>query len=181
MDNQNNISLFPCQLSELNLSCFGCCGRDFKSKKEVDKDLEKIKKNFDKIRFKSSFRMTVFRDRLNPDPDVLMKSGICSNVVKFDSGCIACPLHPKINSLIKKEEYRFPYKKNIDPRINYCDENYQCLTFKYYEKFSVEQKKIFILWVKNKGYDYYKYSKENGENKLILEFLNDNPQINISL
>lgn len=162
---------FPCQIEELGLSCFGCCGRSFKTKNEVDRDLNVISKSFNKIKYKSTFRMLNFRDRYSPDPDDVMPSGICSNIVKFDSGCIACPLHPLINKLVKKEEYKFPFKKNKDPRINYCDENYQCLTFKYYMNFSTKQKIEFVSWVKEKNYDYYSYSHENGENILIKKFM----------
>ena len=165
------IPIVPCQIKELNLSCFGCCGRDFKSREEVDRDLEKIKISFDNIKIKSGFRMLNFRDRFSPDPDDVMPSGICSNVVKFDSSCIACPLHPLINNLVSKKEYKLPFKKKKDARINYCDENYECLTFKYYKNFSLEERREFILWVKEKNYDYYSYSKENGEDKLILKFL----------
>lgn len=168
------VPVVPCQIKELNLSCFGCCGRDFKSREEVDRDLNIIKKSFDKVKPKSGFRMVSFRDRFSPDPDDVMDSGICSNVVKFDSGCIACPLHPLINKLVEKKEYKFPFKKNRDPRINYCDENYECLTFKYYKHFSFKQKKEFVSWVKSNNYDYYSYSKENGEDKLIIKFMEEN-------
>ncbi|MCH8520253.1 MAG: hypothetical protein LAT82_05870 [Nanoarchaeota archaeon] len=169
----------PCQIPELNISCYGCCGRDFKSKEEVQKDLKLNTQDFKSIQYPTQYKMLLFRDRLSPDPDIVTPSGLCSNVVEFNSGCTACPLHPLINTLIEKKKYNYPFNKKKhtsqqrDPRFGYCDVNYECATFKYYNHFSNKQKIEFVQWVKQKDYDNYTYSMKNGDNILIEEFMQE--------
>lgn len=175
----NNLPIVPCQISELGLSCYGCCGRDFKSKKEVEKDLEKNSYEFKKIKHPTKFKLLQFRDRLSDDPDIVQPSGLCSNVVQFNKTCTACPLHPLINKLIEKKKYNYPFNKKKhtsqtkDPRFGYCDINYECATFKYFKHFSDKQKREFVNWVKENNYNNYSYSMDNGDNILIEKFMKD--------
>ena len=176
--NTDSLPKVPCQIPQLNLSCYGCCGRDFKDKQSVEKDLEKNTKEFRAIqKHPTQFKLMQFRDRLSPNPDDVTQSGLCSNVVKFNSKCTACPLHPLINSIVEKEEYNFPFNKQKhssqkrDPRQTYCDINYECATYKHFKHFSPSQIKEFVQWVKKNNYDNYSYSMENGDDVLIHKFI----------
>ena len=173
----------PCQIPELGISCYGCCGRDFKSKEEVERDLKINSKDFKSIKHPTQYKMLLFRDRLSPDPDIVTPSGLCSNVVQFNSTCTACPLHPLINKLIEKKKYNFPFNKQKhssqqkDPRYGYCDVNYECATFKYYAQFNDTQRREFIEWIKKQKIDNYTYSMKNGDNILIEEFMRETKKI----
>lgn len=178
--NKQSLPKVPCQIPELNLSCYGCCGRDFKDKKSVEKDLKLNTKIFNSIKSKpTQYKLMQFRDRFSDNPDDVAPSGLCSNAVEFNSGCIACPLHPLINKIVEKKEYNFPFNKekhtssNKDPRYNYCDVNYECATFEYFKHFSKQQIEEFVKWVKEKKYDNYTYSMENGDDILIRKFMTD--------
>jgi len=169
-------NLYPCQLPFLNLSCFGCCGRKFKSEKEITKDINKNTKEFNKIKQKSILRLLQFRDRLSENPDELKPSGVCSNLVKFNSNCIACPLHPMIQKIVDKDKFLQPTKKDL--RINHCDINYECETLIFWKILTDEQKIEFIKWVTKQNYSHYKYSVENIEGVAIRKFF-DEKNINI--
>lgn len=161
---------FPCQILDGNkiLSCYGCCGRDWRSKEEILSDLAQNSQDFEKIKHKTQLRLLQFRDRLSENPDELTPSGLCSNLVKFNSGCIACPLHPKINEIVDKKEYRAPHKKDL--RINHCDIHYQCPTFDWWLEASDEEKENFVSWVLKQNYEAYEYSEENVFGKLLEKF-----------
>lgn len=163
--------IFPCQLKELNLSCWGCCGRDFKSKDEIEKDIKINTQDFKQIKIHSTLRYLQFRDRFSENPDDLTPSGICSNAVDFGKGCIACPLHPKINKLIDKSKVKLYTNKDL--RYNYCDINYECETLKAWFNMGNKEKENFILWAKNKKFNHYTYSIGNIEGTNIKEFKNN--------
>lgn len=162
---------FPCQLPHIKLSCFGCCGRNFKSKKEVLNDIKKNTKEFNLIKEKSILRLLQFRDRLSENPDELQKSGICSNLIEFENKCTACPLHPKINKIVDKKIFLYPTKKDL--RINHCDINYECETYIFWKTMTNEQKIKYIKWVEKQNYDNYTYSTENIEGVLIKKFFKE--------
>ncbi len=168
--NKKKQDLFPCQLQSIGLSCYGCCGRDWTNKKEIISDLKENTKEFNSIKFKHTLALLKFRDRLSENPDDLKSSGLCSNIVSFDKGCIACPLHPKINSLIKKKEYLYPNKK-LDLRINHCDVNYECITFKIWKKFTNTEKLKFVEFIKINKYKAFEYSQGNHNGDVINKFL----------
>jgi len=174
--NNNNIDinkLFPCQIPHLKLSCYGCCGRNFKSKEEVENDLKLNTSDFNKIKTPSTLRLLQFRDRLSDNPDIVTPSGLCSNLVDFKDNCIACPLHYKINEVVSKEKFLAIHKKDL--RINHCDVNYKCETFIFWELFNEQQKKDLINWLSTKDYDkdLYQYSMDNIDGKLIKKFMDD--------
>jgi len=154
-----NLSKFPCQILELNLSCFGCCRRDWKSKKLIFEDLNENTKEFNKIKQKSILRLLEFRDRLSENPDDLTNSGLCSNLIQFKNNIIACPLHPQIQKLIPKSIFLAPHKKDL--RVNHCDINYECETFKLWKKLSKTEKEKFIEFIKKEKQDPYSYSIKN--------------------
>lgn len=165
--------IMPCQIPELKLSCYGCCGRDFKSKEEILKDLKLNTLDFKKIKTPSTLRLLQFRDRLSENPDDLMPSGLCSNLVDFGGNCIACPLHYAINQVVLKEKFLAIHKKDL--RFNHCDVNYECETFIFWNLFTEKQKKEFIEWISNKHYDedLYLYSIENISGAVIKKFMDD--------
>lgn len=177
---KESLPIIPCQIPELKLSCYGCCGRDFKDKKSIKRDLKLNTEIFNRIKNKpTQYKMMGFRDRFSENPDDVTPSGLCSNAVEFNSGCIACPLHPLINKIVEKKEYNFPFNKSKhasklrDPRFNYCDVNYECTTYKYFKHFSKSQIQEFVKWVKENKYNNYTYSMENGDNILIHKFMKE--------
>ena len=169
--NVNNI--VPCQIKELKLSCYGCCGRDFKSKDAILKDLKLNTEDFKKIKTPSTFRLLQFRDRLSEDPDELTPSGLCSNLVDFGDNCIACPLHNRINEVVSKDKFLAIHKKDL--RYTHCDVNYECETYIFWNLFSEKQKNEFIIWLSDKGYekDLYLYSTLNLDGKIVREFMDE--------
>jgi hypothetical protein len=177
----------PCQIPELNLSCYGCCSPGLGSEKEVLRDvrentielneiLDKVYKNESKAEVsrileneKNNKKAPInFKERY--DNDQFPKSGVCFNLVQFSETCFACPLHNKINEIVPKNQFEGPKK---DLRVGHCDVNYECETFIYYKLMSDEQKKLFVKWVKEKGYNFHKYSIENIEGSLIKAFYNE--------
>lgn len=164
---------YPCQIEELKLSCYGCCGPEVESgtRKYIDLDLSINTEEFNNIikGEPTEKKLKQFRDRF--ENWEFGKSGLCMNLVRFDENCFACPLHNKINEIVPKEIYEGPKE---DLREKHCDVNYECETFIYYNLMSKEQKELFVKWVKDKKYDYYTYSKENITGKLIKEFYNSN-------
>lgn len=162
--------MLPCQISHLNLSCFGCCGRDFKSKKLVLEELKKNTLEFNNIKIKSTLRLLHFRDRFSSNPWAVTKSGLCSNIVEFENGIIACPLHPKINEVVSSKFFNLPNKK-LDLRIKHCGVDYQCDTFNQWLKMTDVDREKLVLWIEKQKFENYEYSVENGEDRLIKNFL----------
>ena len=164
-------NIYPCQLPFLNLSCYGCCGRNFKSKEEVEKDIKENTNEFNNIKQKSILRLLQFRDRLSENPDDLKPSGVCSNLVEFNKNCIACPLHPLIQKIVDKKTFLQPTKKDL--RINHCDINYECETLIFWKTLTDEQKLKFIKWTAKQNYNHYKYSVDNIEGIAIRKFFEE--------
>ena len=158
-----------CQLPEIKLSCYGCCGRAFKSKEDVEKDIDDNSRDFFKIHVPSTVRLIDFRDRLSKDNWKVKNSGICSNLVKFRCGIIACPLHKSINKLISTDEFFAIHKKDL--RFGHCDVNFECESVKIFKKLSQEQRKAFLDWVKKQDFDSYRYSKLTVDGILLRNFL----------
>lgn len=161
----------PCQIEELNLSCWGCCGREFKTKNKVERDLQINTKIFKKIKTPSTVKLLLFRDRLG-HPDILMPSGLCSNLIDFKDGCIACPLHKEANIIIPKNKFLAIHKKDL--RKNHCDVNYECETFKIWKKLNENDKKKYIKWLSKKTFNHYDYSLQNHDGIIINKFLKEN-------
>lgn len=164
-----------CQLKKNDgkiISCYGCCGRDFKTQKEIEKDIDKNTSVFKFIKIPSTLRLLIFRDRLSENPDDLNPSGICSNLVKFDDGIIACPLHKDINKLVSKKEFLAIHKKDL--RYNHCDVNFECETVLIWQKLSENQRTEYLEWLKSRSLDTYNYSVKNVYGDLIKEFMDEN-------
>jgi hypothetical protein len=165
------LELAPCQVPNLNLSCYGCCGRNFKTQEKIEKDIKDNTIDFKEIKIPSTLRLLQFRDRLSENPDDLKKSGICSNLVDFGNNIYACPLHKNIQQLIPQEQKLFIHKKDL--RINHCDVNCECETLIFYKLFSDKQKQEFIDWLNKQNYTNYAYSNENIKGELIKKFMDN--------
>lgn len=163
--------IFPCQIRELNLSCYGCCGRDFKSRAEIERDMKINTQEFKLIKFPSTLRLLQFRDRYDENPDVVTPSGLCSNVVNFGKGCIACPLHKFAKDIIPQDRFTQIHKKDL--RENYCDVNYECETFKIWSKLNKKQKEGYVNWLSKRKFNHYDYSTKNLDGEIINKFLSE--------
>lgn len=138
-----------CQLEELKLSCFGCCGREHGTKKEVGEALVKNTFSYDNAKDKKEWgkRMEGY----------IRECGICYNLIKRGNE-VFCPLHPYRN-----------YGKDI--RDNVCEKDYRCkAVFLFEEKWDDETRKKFIGFIKSKHLDWYSYSIKMDNNSLVEEF-----------
>ena len=172
MEKENLMESYPCQLKQIGLSCYGCCGVDFGNKDEVEIDLELNTLDYNKAKSESDNNidnLKKFRDRFS-DAEV-GSSGVCMNLVDFGSGCAACPLHPFVNKIVTKSKTVAP---NEDLRVGYCDTNYKCDTLKFWNYMKLEQRKEFVEFVKLKKYDKHEYSMKNESGELIKDFMNRN-------
>ena len=166
----------PCQIPELKLSCWGCCGNNFKSREKVERDIEQNTIDFNEIILDESTeeKLIEFRDRY--DGYDLSPSGLCLNLIEFESGCLACPLHKMINKIVSERGFNPP--KN-DLRIIPCDVNYECKTFKLWKIFPQSQKKEYINWLikERKSLNHYNYSLGNHDGVFIEKYLKERNQI----
>jgi len=163
--------LVPCQLRELNLSCFGCCGNEFSSKEEILEEIEENSKEFSTLGKKpSKDELKSFRDRYGKQ--VLSQKGLCYSLVDFGKGCVGCPLHQKVKEILPKSS-NLTLEIDEDLRIGECDVNYECDTFKYWKLMSLSQREDFVKWVKEKEFSNYDYSIENIEGRLIRLFFEE--------
>jgi hypothetical protein len=171
-DEMNLMESYPCQLKQIGLSCYGCCGVDFGDKEDVDTDLELNTIDFNKSKNSSSDNidnLKKFRDRYTDDQ--IGESGVCMNLVDFGSGCAACPLHPFVNKIVDKSKTVAPKE---DLRVGYCDTKYECDTLKFWEYMKLEQRSEFVEFVKSKQFNNHEYSMKNESGELIKEFLSKN-------
>lgn len=134
-----------CQLE--HFSCFGCCGHDWKNKKEV---LEQIMKN------------TLFWKESNVEKFVkeserhLSRSGGCKSLV-FKEERIICALHPLQN-------------KGKDLRDKNCNINHFCEAFKEFVKWDKKTQKKFVDFLLAKEIDNYEYSMGMDSGEFLDEF-----------
>lgn len=171
--------IFPCQIPELNLSCYGCCGNDFTNKIQAQKDIiQNTIELEESLSYKESNSqedqdkaLVEFRDRYAGT--TLGPSGVCLNLVQFNDGCLACPLHKSINALVPESEVKAPSE---DLRQEPCDVNYECITFKKYVKLSNSQKEDYIKFLEKRveKENHFSYSMKNHDGVFIEEFLRKN-------
>jgi hypothetical protein len=167
-DKMNLMESYPCQLREIGLSCYGCCGVDFGSSDEVESDLFLNTNDYKKNKYTdltNDEKLKKFRDRFS-DAEV-GESGVCMNLVDFGSGCAACPLHPSINKIVDKNKTEAP---SSDLRVGYCDTKYECQTLKFWGYMQIEQREEFFKYVKSKNFTNHEYSMKNESGELIKEF-----------
>ncbi len=136
-----------CQLP--GLSCFGCCGRKFGSKQEMEKALKENKAALKKHRNLSSFR-----DR--EDENSLHGCGICFNLIR-EGKSIFCPLHPMRN-------------EGRDFREGHCDIHYLCRTAKKFNSWPDDKKQRYLDFIRKKNPDWYEYSIKTDNGEFLKEF-----------
>ena len=158
-----------CQIPEINLSCYGCCGRHLKSKEAVEKDIEENTRDFSRIDIPSTVRLLDFRDRFSKDNGDVKGSGICSNLVKFRCGVVACPLHKLINKIVPADEFMAIHRKDL--RWGHCDVNFECRSVKIFKKLPEDERRRFLNWIREQRFDNYKYSKLMVDGVLIKRYL----------
>ncbi len=138
-----------CQLE--HLSCFGCCGHDWKSKKEVLEQIMRNTKRWEEAREKGAV------DRfIKESEDHLSRSGGCKSLV-FKDGRIVCALHPLQN-------------KGKDLRDKNCNKNYLCETFKRFKTWNRTKQKKFVDFIMGKDMDNYEYSIGMDSGEFLKEF-----------
>lgn len=173
-ENNNQISdetimnSYPCQLKDLKLSCYGCCRNGVSSSSQINNDLKENNKDFKKYfldKEKSDDNLKSFRDRYTIKET--LSSGVCRNLVDFDKGCIACPLHPFVNSVVSKSKTTAPKQ---DLREGFCDTKFECETVKFWCNMDLNERKSFIRFLESKKYNNHNYSMSNISGELIQEF-----------
>ena len=138
-----------CQLDELKLSCFGCCGNSYSNKKKLMQD---IKKNT--LEFNNKKNITQFMTRTHH----LKDSGICANLI-FKDKKFFCPGHPALHS---RRDYR-----NLDPD---CHKDHICKTYGLFQIWTQEKKLKFLNFLKSKKFDSYTYSIKMDDNSMLEDF-----------
>jgi oligoribonuclease (3'-5' exoribonuclease) len=141
-----------CQLKDLGLSCFGCCGNSYGSRKKLHND---IKKNT--LEFNSKKSITHFMSRTKD----LRSSGICANLIYTDK-TFYCPGHPALHS---GRDYR-----NLDPD---CEKDFLCKTFGLFQQWPKQRQNQFLEFLKEKvsnGMASFDYSIKMDDGSLLEEF-----------
>ena len=167
----NSLPVVPCHIEELNISCFGCCGNNFSSKKDILKDILLNTNELSQegtVTDLSQVELIKFRDRFNGD-NALSENGLCYNLVDLGSGCLGCPLHNKVKYILPTDS-KLKIKNNDDLRVGHCDVNEECEVFSAWKNMSDLEKKKFVAFVKKFEFDTYSYSVENGEERLFKLF-----------
>lgn len=163
------LPVVPCHIKELNISCFGCCGNNFSSKKEILKDVllntqELVRQGNDLDKQK----LNDFKNRFDGD-NALSENGLCYNLVDLGSGCLGCPLHDKVKYILPIDS-DLTIINNEDLRVGHCDINEECETFTAWKSMSDDEKKEFVSFLKKFEFDTYSYSVENGSERLFKLF-----------
>jgi hypothetical protein len=162
-----SLPVVPCHIKELNISCFGCCGNNFSSKKDILKD---VLLNTQELTQEGTVNdllqdnLIKFRDRFDGD-NALSENGLCYNLVDLGSGCLGCPLHDKVKYILPTDS-KLKINNGDDLRVGHCDVNEECETFSNWKSMSDEEKKEFVAFVKKFEFDTYSYSIENGSERL---------------
>lgn len=144
-----------------NMTCFGCCGHHFTSKKDIERAL--ILNTLTYIKHRDDEKpIKDFRDRSK----LIRSCGICFNLVLLDfekdkkARKIGCPLHPKLNN-------------GKDLREGYCEIDHLCKAAFMFNEFDDNMKEKFLKLIKSKNLDWYDYSLKMDNNELINEFLSN--------
>jgi hypothetical protein len=167
-EQQNLMEVYPCQLKNLNLSCYGCCRNGVSSKSQIKLDLKE--NNIDFKKYFLDKKMSVdnlkkFRNRYSIKET--LSSGVCRNLVDFERGCVACPLHPFVNSIVDKSKTIAPKE---DLRVGFCDTKFECDTLKFWSTMNLVQRKQFIRFLESKKLNNHEYSMSNIDGNLIQEY-----------
>ena len=144
-----------CQLPELHLSCFGCCGYDYASEDKLKKQIETNTFRFNKMyNSKEAFAETTIG---------VTEVGVCKAVINFEDGTVGCPLHPKKND-------------GKDLRTGDCLRNYECNALRQYKGWGKPRKRAFLEHVARGNFNTYTYAMANANSTLIMSFFDAEPE-----
>ncbi len=130
-----------------HLSCFGCCGHDWKTKDQI---LEQIKKNT--INWKNHSLNKFYKE----SEKHLSRCGGCKSLI-LKNNKIVCALHPFQN-------------KGDDFRDKNCNKNYFCQTFKEFLNWDKKTQNSFLKFLKNKKISHHEYSMGMDSGNFLAEF-----------
>jgi hypothetical protein len=138
-----------------HLTCVGCCGKDFTSREEIEKAVQKNTKEFMAIKNKHKFMK-------RKDNEFLHDCGICRNVIytNDDEDDIMCPLHPFFND----------DNTNKDIRKGHCEIEYLCKTAYVYNKYDNQKRKKFQKFILKKDLDWLEFSVGMNNDSFLEEF-----------
>jgi len=139
----SNVNL--CQLE--HLSCFGCCGHSWTTKKEV---LVQIGKN---TQLYPHMSREGFARR---GEKYLSACGACKSLIKKGDR-ILCGLHPMQN-------------EGADYRDKICEKDYLCKTFKAFLTWENKKQDRFVRFVLEKNLTNWAYSMGMDSDKFLKEF-----------
>ena len=144
-----------CQLPQLHLSCFGCCGYEYVSEDKLKKQIA-----MNTWRFK---KMYTSKEVFAETTIGVTEAGCCKAVIEFEDGTVGCPLHPKKN-------------EGQDLRTGDCLRNYECNALRHYKKWRRSRKRAFLEHVARGNFNTYSYSMANSNSSLIRTFFNAEPE-----
>ena len=146
-----------CRLSEVFLSCVGCCLYAFAGKEETLAAIRRNTDTFARLDPGDEAALLRFRDREAP-PDV-----VCCNCIEEAPGVLGCPLHPARHA-------------SRDLRRGPCMAEFLCHTAALYRnEWSQETRERFTVFVKGRRLDNYEYSRLMVGDELLEAFLRENP------
>lgn len=152
----------PCQLVELGLSCFGCCGFDFTSKEEMKEAIDKNTFEFQDFVNEKDITLIDLKGFKERTPSgTLRLCGICYNLTWFDRDkrLVFCPLHPKAGDY-----------ECSDLRLGHCNPDFMCKTAFEFRRWSKDNQDRYIRFIKEKDLDWYDYSILTENDSLLKEF-----------
>jgi len=139
-----------CQLPQLGLSCFGCCGYDWAPIEQLKKQISMNTWRFTK--------MYTSKDAFAQTTTGITAVGICKGVIELDDGSIGCPMHPAQNG-------------GKDLRAGDCLQHYECNALRHYKKWPTERRVQYLEFIARGKFDTYTYSLSNSNSSLITAFM----------
>lgn len=138
-----------CRIPELGLSCFGCCGYDWKPVDNIRRQV-----SYNTWRYKTLYtKKEVFAGTT----EGVTGAGVCRAVIKLEDGTVGCPLHPAQND-------------GKDHRKGDCIRDFECNTLKHYKSWNERTKREFLGFLATRHYDTYDYSMANARGTILASF-----------
>ncbi len=138
-----------------NLTCMGCCGRDYTNRKELTEAIWKNTLEFSHLKDRKAFI-----ERF--EAKYLRECGVCRNVIFADKKKtkVMCPGHPAFNEKGNK----------ADLREGHCEVEYLCSAARAFSGWNDEKKDRFIRFIQDKKLDWYDFSMGMDNDSLLKEF-----------
>lgn len=138
-----------------DLTCMGCCGRDYKPRKELEDGIYKNTLEFKKIKDRPTFIK-------RKDAEYLRSCGVCRNIIFTDETKtkVCCPVHPAFNEP----------GDTTDLREGHCEIEYLCKVSFLYDLWDKDKQKAFIKFIQKKNLDWYTFSIGMDNDSFVDEF-----------